>query len=97
MQNNYIFHLKPDNTENSRPELKGIVLPVPSNQIKVTFIIILPLNLIHQFVIFFLLHIEIERKCGWIRVGGGKGYVAPLSNYWGGGRGGERPPTKNQR
>ena len=37
---------------------------------------------------FFLLHIEIERKCGWIigggGGGGGKGYVAPLSNYWGG-------------
>ena len=34
--------LKSDNIENSRIELKGIVLPVPSNQIKVTFIIILP-------------------------------------------------------
>ena len=30
--------------ENSRIELKEIVLPVPSNQIKVTFIIILPIN-----------------------------------------------------
>ena len=30
---------KSDNIENSRIELKGIVLPVPSNQIKVTFII----------------------------------------------------------
>ena len=39
--------LKSDNTENSRIELKGIVLPVPSNQIKVTFIIILPFNLVH--------------------------------------------------
>ena len=33
--------------QNSRTELRGIVLPVPSNQIKVTFIIILPFNLIH--------------------------------------------------
>ena len=33
--------------QNSRIELKGIVLPVPSNQIKVTFIIILPFNLAH--------------------------------------------------
>ena len=33
--------------ENSTIELKGIVLPVPSNQIKVTFIIILPFNLVH--------------------------------------------------
>ena len=39
--------LKSDNIENSRIEMKGIVLPVPSNQIKVTFIIILPFNLVH--------------------------------------------------
>ena len=39
--------LKSDNIENSRIELKGVVLPVPSNQIKVTFIIILPFNLVH--------------------------------------------------
>ena len=38
--------LKSDNIESSRIELKG-VLPVPSNQIKVTFIIILPFNLVH--------------------------------------------------
>ena len=39
--------LKSDNMENSRIELKGIVLPVPSNQIKVTFIIILLFDLVH--------------------------------------------------
>ena len=39
--------LKSDIIENSRTELRGIVLPVPSNQIKVTFIIILPFNLVH--------------------------------------------------
>ena len=39
--------LKSDNIENSRIDLKGIVLPVPSNQIKVTFIIILPFNSVH--------------------------------------------------
>ena len=39
--------LKSDNIENSRIELKGIVLQVPSKQIKVTFIIILPFNLVH--------------------------------------------------
>ena len=39
--------LKSDIIENSRIELRGIVLPVPSNQIKVTFIIILPFNLVH--------------------------------------------------
>ena len=39
--------LKADIIENSRTELRGIVLPVPSNQIKVAFIIILPFNLVH--------------------------------------------------
>ena len=40
--------LRSDILENSRIELRGIVLPVPSNQIKVTFIIIiLPFNLVH--------------------------------------------------
>ena len=36
--------LKSDIIENSRIELKGIALPVPSNQIEVTF---LPFNLVH--------------------------------------------------
>ena len=39
--------LKSDIIENSRIEFRGIVLPVPSDQIKVTFIIILPFNLVH--------------------------------------------------
>ena len=39
--------LKSDIIENSRIELKGIVLQVPSNQSIVTFIIILPFNLVH--------------------------------------------------
>ena len=39
--------LKSDVIENSRIELKGIVLQVPSNQSKVTFIIILPFNSVH--------------------------------------------------
>ena len=39
--------LKSDNIEHSRIELKGVVLPIPSNQIKVTFIIILPFSLVH--------------------------------------------------
>ena len=88
-----LFILKSDNIENSR-ELKGIVLQVPSNQIKVTFIIIfiiLPFNLLHllhYICDFFLFHIEIEDKCGWIK-GGGRGAKGmlppPLSHYWGGG------------
>ena len=39
--------LKSDIIENSRIELRGIVLPAPSNQIKVTFIIISPFNLVY--------------------------------------------------
>ena len=39
--------LKSDNIENSRIDLKGIILQEPSNQIKVTFNIILPFNLVH--------------------------------------------------
>ena len=38
--------LKSDNIENSRIDLKGIILQVPSNRIKVIFII-LPFNLVH--------------------------------------------------
>ena len=79
--------LKSDYIENSRIELKGIVLRVPSNQIKVTFIIILPFNLVH--LCFFLFHIEIEGKCGWIiEVGGGgggaKGMLPPPLKLLGG-------------
>ena len=75
--------LKSDIIENSRIELKGIVLQVPSNQSKVTFIIILPINLVHCE--FFRFHIEIEGKCGWIIWG------------WGVGGGGQRicwPPSQ---
>ena len=39
--------LKSDIIEHSKIELREIVLPAPSNQIKVTFIIILPFNLVH--------------------------------------------------
>ena len=42
--------LKFDNIENSRTELKGIVLPIPSNQIKVIFTIVLTFN--GTFMIF---------------------------------------------
>ena len=74
--------LKSGNIENSRMELKGIVLPVPLNQIKVTFIIILPFNICD----FFLFHIEIEGKCGWT-IGVAKGHVGSPSQIIGGGGG----------
>ena len=41
------FLILKSDVENPRIELKGIILQVPSNQIKVTFIIILPFNLVH--------------------------------------------------
>ena len=43
--------LKSDNIEKSRKELKGIVLQVPSNQIKVTFIIILEESIARRLAI----------------------------------------------
>ena len=68
--------LKSDNIENSRLELKGIVLQVPSNQIKVTLLLFYPST--WYIWDFFLFHIEIEGKCGWnIGGGGAKGYVGP--------------------
>ena len=56
----------------SRIELRGIV---PSNLIKVTFIIILFYPLAWFIIYFFLFHIEIEGKCGWIIGGWGGGGV----------------------
>ena len=66
--------LKSDIIENSKIELKGIVLQVPSNQSKVTFIIIYPST--WYICEFFRFHIEIEGKCGWI-IGGPKGVLTP--------------------
>ena len=87
--------LKYDIIENSRIELRGIVLPVPSNEIKVTFIIILPFNLVHlRFFPVSHRNLEIEGKGGWIIWGGGgaKGMLGPLSNYWAGGPAPPPPP-----
>ena len=72
--------LKSDNIENSRIELKGIVLQVGSNQIKVTFIIILPFNLVH--LSFF--PVSHRNLLGGGRGGGQRVCWPPLSNYWGG-------------
>ena len=68
------LNLKSDIIENSRIELRGIVLPAPSNQIKVTFIIIFPST--WYICDFFLFHIEIEGKGGW-NIGGGQRVCCP--------------------
>ena len=82
--------LKSDNIENARIELKGIVWPAPSNQIKVTLFIILPFNLVHLW--FFPVALRNWRKvwvdycvcvCGVGGGGGAMGMLGPLSNYWG--------------
>ena len=61
-------------------ELRGIVLPVPSNQIIGIIYYYFTLQL-GTFVIFFLFHMEIGEKGGWIigGGGGGKGYVGSPS------------------
>ena len=71
--------LKSDIIENSRIELRGIVLPVPSNQIKVAFIIILPFNL--YIFYFFPVSQKLKEKVGGL-LGGGvpKSMFTPLSN-----------------
>ena len=76
--------LKSDIIENSRIEFRGIVLLVPSNQIKVTFIIILPFNLVH-LRFFPVSHTKLKEKAGGL-LGGGGG--------WGGGNGYVAPPPK---
>ena len=74
--------LKSDIIENSRIELREIVLPVPSNQIKVTFIIILPFNLVHLW--FFPVSHRNWRKRRVDYWGGQRVCWPPLPNYWGG-------------
>ena len=63
--------LKFDIIENSRIELRGIVLPAPSNQLKLHLLLFHPS--IWNIFYFFLFHIEIEGKCRWIIGGGGGG------------------------
>ena len=77
-----ILILKSDIIENSRIELREIVLPVPSNQIKDTFIIILPFNLVHLW--FFPVSHRNWRKRRVDYWGGQRVCWPPLPNYWGG-------------
>ena len=63
-------------------------MPVPSNQIKLHLLLFYAS--IWYICDFFLFHIEIEGKCGWIIGEGGGGWGGqrvcwpPFSNYWGG-------------
>ena len=68
------FLILKSDIENSRIELKGILLQVRSNQIKVTFIVILPFNLVH--LSFFPVSHRNWRKM-WVDYWGAKRYVAP--------------------
>ena len=86
--------VKSDNIENSRVELKG--MPVPSNQITVTFLLFYPST--WYICDFFLFHIEIEGKWGqrvcWppsqiIGGPGPPGPPLPTPIGWGGGWKGE--------
>ena len=91
--NNYTSHLKSDNIENSRIELKGIVLQVPSDQIKVSFLIILPFNLV-QLWVYPVSHRNWRKMWVdyWGGGGGAKGMLVPLSNYLGRGLAPLPPP-----
>ena len=77
-----ILILKSDIIENSRIELREIVLPVPSSQIKVKLLFYPSTWYICDF---FPFHIEIEGKSGLIIGGGGaKGMLAPPPKLLGG-------------
>ena len=81
--------LKSDIINNSRIELKGTVFASTFKiKYKLHLLIFLPVNLVH--LLFFLFHIEIEGKGGWI-IGGQKGMLAPSQTIIGGG-GGAAPP-----
>ena len=83
--------VKSDNIENWKIELKGIVLPVSSNQIKVTFIIILPFNLVQLW--FFSVSHRNWRKV-WVDYCGGQRLCLPPSQIIGGrGAGSPGPPS----
>ena len=75
---------KSDIIENSRIELRGIVLPVPQIKLKLHLLLFYPST--WYISGFFLFHIEIKGKGGWIiGGGGGKGYVGPPPKLFGGG------------
>ena len=72
--------LKFDNIRKFKNRIERNSLPVPSNQIKFIFIIILPFNGI--FVIFSCFTKKLKENVGGL-FGGQRVCWAPLSNYWG--------------
>ena len=75
------LNLKSDIIENSRIELRGIVCQHLQIKLKLHLVLFYPST--WYICDFFLFHIEIEGKCGWI-IGGAKGYVGPPSQIIGG-------------
>ena len=80
--------LKSDNIENSRIELKGIVLPVPSVQSLLFY------SSTCYIYDFFPFHTEIEGKCGGLLGGGQRVYWPPFQIIVGGGLAPLDPPLK---
>ena len=73
--------LKSDNIENSRIESKGILLPVPSNQIKLHLLLFF--TSAWYICDFFPVSHRNKGKCGRI-IGGPKGMLPPTSQIiWG--------------
>ena len=72
--------LKSDILENSRIELRGIVLPDLQIKLKLHLLFYPSTWYVCDFYLF---HIEIEGKDGWIIGGGQRVCWPPLSNYWG--------------
>ena len=80
---------KSDIIENSRIELRGIVLPVPQIKLKLHLLLFYPST--WYISDFFLFHIEIKGKGGWIIGGGGQRVCWPPPKLFGGGAG--TPPA----
>ena len=75
--------LKSNIIQNSRIELRGIVLPDLQIKLKLHLLSFYPST--WYIYNFFLFHIQIVGKCGWIMGGGGaKGYIGLPSQIIGG-------------
>ena len=74
--------LKSDIIENSRIELRGIVLPALQIKLKLHLLLLYPST--WYICDYFLFHIEIKGKGGWIILGGGRAKGMPPSQIIGG-------------